>query len=159
MALTPEYAAGFFDGEGCVNFQLMRYRRYGKVRGRSISLRVMIGNTNLAVLRRFEETFGGSVHPKPRYAAQHKPTWVWAASFKQAVPFLLAIQPFVIVKTEQVALALEFAAWRGTGKSVRCDVPNPGHGAWVRRPDTLVREEEFKQRMHDLNRRGIPAVG
>lgn len=156
---TPEilaYAAGFFDGEGCVNFAVSRYRRHGELRGKAISLRVMIGNTDLEVLQWFVATFGGRIDKKPRHSSKNaRPCWVWSATFKEALPFLQAIRPYSRVKSSQIDLVLEFSAWRLQPVETRCYKLPGGRGTWKRTPESLAKEAEYKTRLHELNRRGI----
>lgn len=149
--ISPEYAAGFFDGEGCVNFAVSRYRRNGELRGKAISLRVMIGNTDLPILQEFQLTFGGKIHDKVLSSPRAKEAWVWTLTYSEAMPFLRAIQPFVRVKARQIALAIEFSEWRNRPIKERCYKLPAARGTWKRTPETLIKENEFKARLHGLN--------
>jgi intein-encoded DNA endonuclease-like protein len=52
--MTPEYAAGFFDGEGCVNCSSSRNNSF---------IRILVVNTNLEILQRFQAVWGGDINP------------------------------------------------------------------------------------------------
>lgn len=106
------YVAGFFDGEGCVNFTTR-----GKYK--SLLLRVMVRNTDRAVIDYLQSLFGGRIETKMAYPG--KPHWktsyCWRIDGAKAVEFLLAIEPWVRIKREQiwVAQAWEFARNKKSG--------------------------------------------
>ena len=102
------WAAGFFDGEGCV---LVNPRNNGKFH----SLFTSVTQQDPTALHLLKQRFGGNVTPdktatsgsyeRKRGAAL---VWRWKASSVEAHAFLRAIQPYTVVKAEQVRIALEF---------------------------------------------------
>ena len=151
--LSPEYAAGFFDGEGCVNITV-------RGRCRQVCLRVMLVNTDAEILSLFYAQWGGRL-TRPRV---HRDTWkpfralIWSG--QEAIDFLTVIQPYCRVKQRQIALAQEFWAFMKAPRMERCAV-DPGSTTRApfrvivrRTPATLDKELLFKQQMHALNRKG-----
>lgn len=151
--MTPEYAAGFFDGEGCVNITKRGKRQ-------QVSLRVMIANTNKDILDLFQLSFGGHVRISKRHKPDWKPFIQWVATGQTAMDFLAKISPFIILKTAQIKLAFEFWQFMQLPKTERCEIKAnqkpeyKGRVTLVRKPATLITEQEFKDRMHALNKKG-----
>lgn len=154
--LSPEYLAGFFDGEGCVNFTIAGANR-------QLKLRVCIVNTDRNILELIRAQCGGSL-PAPR---KHKnPKWkhfnMLTFHDATAVEFLRLIQPFVRIKAAQIALAIEFVEFMSGPRSLRCQKDwirrDDGQHSqlWTRTEKTKVRELDFKRRMNLLNRKGLP---
>lgn len=108
--ITDEYAAGFFDGEGCVTACL----RGGKQRNSSPILLVCIGNTNLEVLEMHKTRWGGSIaarggkHFKKVLEGRWQQQYQWVLASKMAMPFLKAIQHHVVIKKDVVMAALRY---------------------------------------------------
>lgn len=109
--INPEeaaYVAGFFDGEGCVNF----------ARGKSGQphIRVLIVNTNRAVLEYIQRLFGGDINRTVRQDGW-KQSWQLRVGWSRAIQLLEAIEPYVRVKADQVHLAFCWDHFRpGSGK-------------------------------------------
>jgi len=105
--ISEQYVAGFFDGEGCVYSQLQwiqgKYEKYPR-----ISVQVTIAQTDLNILKLIEKWFGGKtkIHMLNRTT---KTCYQWRVVGKiEVMRFLNTIRPYVVVKKEQVELALEF---------------------------------------------------
>lgn len=101
--LANAYAAGLFDGEGCVEVY-MRLTEATKHRNRDRSLRCSLSvcGTDFRPLEWLKIHFGGSVsvrHDPPR-----KPIGKWAVFGHEAESFAREIRPFLLVKAEQVDL-------------------------------------------------------
>jgi len=105
------YFAGFFDGEGCVCIYQSRGPRDRKDTGRT-TISVSVANTNKEVLDQFSAAFGGKVgthgHTKPRPGRDRLRMWNWAIQGLKCKPFLEAIRPYAVVKSEQIRLGLEY---------------------------------------------------
>jgi hypothetical protein len=101
--ITAQYAAGLFDGEGCVAV-------YMNGRKTSYSLQTMLRqNVNDAVSEVFaslRDKFGGSLmaHPTP----SGKRSYNWQLSGQNAANFLEFMLPHLRFKLEQARIAL---AW------------------------------------------------
>lgn len=101
--MTPEYFAGFFDGEGCVDIAKSR-------RGREYQLRVTISNTILGPLSLINHLYGGSIYEHTPKKETHKKLYQWSAVAIDAYTFLCDIAPYCMVKKDQIELALDFYA-------------------------------------------------
>ena len=107
--ISPLYAAGFFDGEGCVNCSSNK--------SGSPFVRILVVNTNLLVLEKFQATWGGDINKNHKSKEHWKQAYTWRLSHSAATQFLEDIYPFLVVKETQARLALEFANIRpGKGK-------------------------------------------
>lgn len=82
------WAAGFFDGEGCIRVT----KAYGGSFG---SLVVSISNTDIEPLEWIQERWPATLHRCSGQAANRKQAWIWIACARKALPFLIAIRPFV----------------------------------------------------------------
>jgi hypothetical protein len=104
------WAAGFFDGEGCV---LVNPRGNGKFH----SLFTSVTQQDPTALHLLKQRFGGNVTPDKTATSDSYErkrgavlVWRWKASSVEAHAFLKSIEPYVVVKAEQVRVALEFPA-------------------------------------------------
>jgi hypothetical protein len=98
---SPQYIAGFFDGEGCVGL-------YKNGRG-TYHLRVqVVQNVTKASAKLFDELrilYGGAWCPR-----KGKKSANWQLSGDNAEYFLKELQPHVRLKKDQVNLALHWLA-------------------------------------------------
>jgi len=121
MFIHNQYVAGFFDGEGTINFSCLhrtetrkRKQKIFKIRQTSYYewlARCAISNTNSQVLQEFLNKYGGSLRVNKsnnRIHSNRKPLFQWIVSSKQAELFVKDIYPFLIVKKEIANLFLEF---------------------------------------------------
>jgi len=103
------WAAGFFDGEGCVLVEQSKESRCKH--GIRTSLHATVTQTSLPCLQKYLEAFGGSISTSEyitpngrRWSVQYR----WSVRNEKAVNFLMAIQPYSIVKAEQILVALRY---------------------------------------------------
>ena len=119
--ITPEYAAGFFDGEGCVSYSCIhrsesrtpiekRKRRGSGTNYCEWIVRLTLSNTNLDVLLAFQDTWGGNVRANLPNGRNCKIIHQWIVLGYAAETFCYDILPYMIVKKRQVELFLEFRA-------------------------------------------------
>jgi hypothetical protein len=98
------YVAGIVDGEGtiCAN-----YRKQG-----DYILQVIIYNTSTVLMKWLIKNFGGKYYVRSVKSWNGKPgkiQYMWRPSGKKnRENFLLGILPYLVMKTEQAKLALEF---------------------------------------------------
>jgi hypothetical protein len=159
--ISLEYAAGFFDGEGCVMFRrhVQKHRKTGSLNN-SMRLFTNVNHTHLGILLQLRERWGGQVKYKPNKNLQdnRKDQYIWRLSSGRAKQFVQDVSPFIIVKRAQFDLALAFIAWRALPMRERCIRVPSGKGKlgnpWRRSPEALATEEAFKAKLHALNRRG-----
>lgn len=104
------WAAGFFDGEGCV---FVGPRSNGKFH----SLFTTVTQQDPTALHLLKQRFGGNVTPDRTATSNNYErkrgavlVWRWKASSVEAHNFLKAIEPYCVVKAEQVRIAIEFPA-------------------------------------------------
>lgn len=98
------YCAGFFDGEG--HIRIAKHSKRG-----SFMLQITAVQATEAPLPLFIKAFGGSLKRRVMsYRGRPKALWEWQASSKCAEEALREMQPFLIAKADEVALALEFRA-------------------------------------------------
>lgn len=122
---TDAWAAGFFEGEGCIYVG-----RIGKVRIRHI-VRCLITNTELSLLQIFETNYGGRIRTKKGTRLSRKPLWEWAVHAKTAAAFLTKILPYMNGKKKLNAIdalaicALMQPQLRGRDKSGRLALTSP----------------------------------
>jgi len=98
--IDTHYAAGFFDGEGCVYIGKNKPRRDRQSASPDYRLYVKIGNTYRAVLEQFRERWGGSIYSYPPKANRRR-MHDWAIVSNQAVAFLKDI--VALLKEKQLA--------------------------------------------------------
>ena len=109
------YLAGIFDGEGCINIRSKPRKgvdyRNGKdvVWNRSL-MQLCIANTKLGLMKWLISNFGGVYYTVRHDSAKNwQDCYIWKPKGRQNMNnFLLGILPYLIVKSEQVKLALEY---------------------------------------------------
>ena len=131
--MTPEYAAGFFDGEGCVNCSSSRNNSF---------IRILIVNTNIDVLKEFKEIWGGDINPNHKPKAHWKQAYTWRLQHKAATEFLIEILPFLIVKRKQAEAAIAFNDLR----------PMQGK-RWT--DESKAQANAFLEKIRQCNKKGI----
>lgn len=99
--ISIEYAAGFFDGEGCITGS----RGYND---RNAWLALSVASTNRGVLEEFERAFGGGILRAGKGNDRHKPSFVWRPGREEMYQFLYKALPFLIVKKPVVDVVLEY---------------------------------------------------
>lgn len=98
------YAAGIFDGEGCV-----RITKQQRDNGRSLqyAILVSISQKDGRLMDWLYGNFGGVVYMSHKTSQDN---WVynWRADNRKGYKFLKAVYPFLIVKKQQVEVAIRF---------------------------------------------------
>jgi hypothetical protein len=80
---TIAWAAGFFEGDGSVNWS-------GSL------LRLNATQTDLEPLRRLQDLFGGFIHEKKCYSnLSRKPQWLWQIQGKPAQQAFKRMRPYL----------------------------------------------------------------
>ena len=97
--ISDQYAAGFMDGEGCINVSSCRTSTY---------IRVLIVNTNREVLELFQQRWGGDIAQNKRHKAHWKVSYTWRVSHAACREFLNDIYPFLVIKKKQAEAAFIF---------------------------------------------------
>jgi hypothetical protein len=105
LSLTEKaYLAGILDGEGSIGV----YKRFvGKKKGASYSLRVMVGNTDVSLIR-WLQRLGGSIYEQKPKKSNWSVCYTWTVWANQAAAILEEVLPYMLVKREQAERALFF---------------------------------------------------
>lgn len=144
--MTPAYAAGLVDGEGCILIQHTK-QTYCHL--------VTIGMTSKArpLLNRMQASWGGRVKIARKATERWDEAHAWTVAGAEATGFLQDIQPYLVLKVEQARIALLIA-------QIRSELPP----RWEHRPDGQRswtdegrrRCATLKAYMHQLNAKGQP---
>lgn len=137
--LRVVWAAGFFDGEGCVSLSRKTSRETKSGYRYRLTLQVsQVKQEPLLVLR---DLWGGTLSHHKGINLNQQDYYSWTVEARKAEKALVDILPYLIGKKKQAKLALEFMA---TFPGNRKDMAN-----------TNVVREAMKSAMHLLNRRGV----
>lgn len=106
--ITPEYLAGFFDGEG--TFYLGKQIKNGKEYPHATVMLSQSGDSGLRLFEQIQKSYGGNIyqHLKP---GQHKAT---KAAYKMywnkedAITLIMAISDFLILKQKEALDVLTY---------------------------------------------------
>jgi hypothetical protein len=134
------WVAGLFEGEGTVTISWQRQRRYTQ-------LRVMLTSVDTEVIALLQRRWPGKLYSHtPKKSPNAREAVTWCLQARRAASFLAQIEPFV--RTGRVRAKVELAL---QSQAARTKGNHEGEAYHLR-------HEEFKRRMHELNRRGTPAV-
>ncbi len=108
------YLAGLFDGEGCISIASRPHATTDKRNGKEVvwkrtSLQISIANTNPALMRWLISNFGGVFYTHEFDNQKWKTRFSWQPKGrKNRAEMLLGILPYLVLKSEQAILALEY---------------------------------------------------
>ena len=104
------WAAGFFDGEGCIGITRDVRPASTRWRGGSVRhrLRLEVDQIDMAPLLILKELFGGALRARGARAESCNPIYEWKAHEALAETALREMLPCLVVKQRQAELALEF---------------------------------------------------
>jgi hypothetical protein len=155
------WAAGFFDGEGCITAK----STYTSSRGRK---RVLVGSLVVTVVQRvvdplyiFREMFGGAVRLNKNRTGN--PVWAIEYYGTDAMNILEALRPYLVVKREQAELALTMKDSFHTGGRQLTDDEIKRRQVWhaqmrqLKAPKAGVRPVTFYEPAH--KNKQIPLIG
>lgn len=161
VPLSPEYAAGFFDGEGHISILVTRPNKKHPTAFHRLRVGVSQKASHREVLDELAEMFGGAVYvrnSKKREALRWSIQADWVITrISDAEAFLRAIEPYIVVKREQIRVGLAFLASR----TLSARWTNAAGQFMGRRPLDLAEfelREGFRQQMLELNRLGTARV-
>jgi hypothetical protein len=143
--LTPQWLAGFFDGEGSIS--VVRHRGMP-------GLAVNITQCDLNTLVLIGLKYGAGRQPlaKPRRGNNHSQGWVLQFNGKSALPFLQAIQPYAVLKRKLVDWGVEMAKLHGQAGGNRRNAKGKMN------PTVRARREEILQLVTEENQSGKPSA-
>lgn len=116
--MTPTdlaWAAGFFDGEGCISIRqcARRSAQYRTLTSHDqFSLRIAVANRNPAPLDRFIALFGGVVSVRPHQSPTRGIAYALELYGAHAEAILRRLLPYLVVKAELAAVALAFREYQ-----------------------------------------------
>ena len=102
------WAAGIVDGEGCIHL----CKREG-----AYYVRLDVANTDIAMLHKLKELFGGAVNGKASGRDNRRPVWSWQVSHKTADTALRSMLPWFVTKRSQAEAALLARQYMGRAQS------------------------------------------
>jgi len=106
--ISAEYAAGFFDGEGCISC----YRNHNPSQS-AYHISVILTNGNKDVLQSINEKYGGRIYKQVSKNNNHRDAFHLSFTNHQSMlDFLISIFPFLIVKKKAVGLAIMYLKLR-----------------------------------------------
>jgi len=119
IAISPQWLAGFFDGEGCISAWVPKSEStYSKQRYPALKVQISQGDVN--ILRRIKDRYhGGSINAQARNGRVFCSTLSWTNT--AAEPFLRDILPYVILKRELCLIALEWIDCHRSFKSTEIE--------------------------------------
>lgn len=100
-AAMVAWAAGFFDGEGCI----FGYEHVERGHGR-FAFGLTVSQVVEAPIRTLHRYWGGSVRHLPRRVAIHSEQWHWQVRGRDAADFLRTVLPHLQVKAASARVAL-----------------------------------------------------
>lgn len=112
MKEKDAYAAGLFDGEGCmrINHRIRKSNPKSKTVYHEYSELVTISQRDGRMIDWLKENYGGNcylVSRKDNDRFSSEPIYMWIATNSQARNFMQKILPYLIYKKDQVAEALK----------------------------------------------------
>lgn len=128
------YLAGFFDGEGCVSISTRGRGGYG--------LLVSISQLTPVPLLIARARFGGSISRTPDKRG-YRAMVVWTVAARVAERALSEMRPFLIVKADEVDLALEFQR---------------GLDIWTDKEEEQVRRARLASELQQMKRRSYDHI-
>ena len=126
------WAAGFFDGEGCILIRKVHpSNRY--------AVRITVSQVNPTPIKVLHDLFGGHVSYQVPKNQNWNAQWKWEQDSKACVATLEKLRSYLIVKQDVADLAIQFQALKRKGIKTT--------------PELLSLEQEFKQKISSLNRK------
>jgi hypothetical protein len=143
--MSPEYFAGFFDGEGCISLFYCKIRPKKTApteRVMGFRLVALASNTDQTPLVALRERYGGAINLSKARNEKLKAVYSWRIIKRDAMrSFLTDIAPYTLVKKPQIDIALRYLATVAeSGKRI-------GQQAWDERLACYLE-------MQALNKRG-----
>lgn len=146
--LLPAWAAGFFEGEGCV--AIYKYRT--SAANYSHYLKVCITNNNPWGLTILQQHWGGKIRQRQTKKKRAR-TFDWTLYNRRARQFLEDVRPHLIFKQEQVDIGIAFLNHFRPHQGCPMTAEETGY-----RESLRVRLEELNTRGKDKVARGLPLV-
>ncbi len=141
------YLAGILDGEGCLRITRQRLRRKPRNSPRHWPT-LFVGNTSRPLADFLRRTFGGSIYRR-RPTVSHRPVYLWQLTTRASIfAILTAVRPYLLVKSAQADLLIEFITGLELGRKGRGR--GGGRGLFLA-PGELARRDRIYQQVRELN--------
>lgn len=139
-AVELSWAAGIFEGEGCVSIAVRNSDE-------TYRLVCVIGSTDREMVEFFHVRWGGWLQPGYGHRGNRKPSWSWTATASWAEKFLNDVRPYLRLPRIQakVELALQFRTRQSRSAHV------------YKARGYKAAQREIYHQMRGLNRRGAAA--
>ena len=95
------WSAGIIDGEGSISISRT-------AAGKSFRIRVRVNNTDINLVNKMQELYGGSIYLKVKGSNNRAPQWAWDVNSKTAYDALKKMCPYLITKKEICDLAISY---------------------------------------------------
>ena len=124
MKISRQYVAGFLDGEGTVTWKKTRNDHMS--RGFRYTPHIMLSNTNLKLLKRIQQQYGGTITKvsRKKRKSNHKIGYKLEFTSRKALNFAKTIFPFTIDKHSQLELFIEAYERGAFSRNNWCHKPN-----------------------------------
>jgi hypothetical protein len=143
--MNLHYAAGLFDGEGYVYI-------FKKEKGTTVCYVISTGITmcHYPTVKAFYDQFGGHLngHRADLRNSKHRTGFMWGAANQQAAKFLRKIRPYVLIKADEIDLAL----------ALQDHIDLHLSGSNLPRDERLAYREDLFQRCKELKKRTYPPL-
>ena len=137
------WAAGFFDGEGCVSIAKPVNSPNGDGKKyHSYQLQIIVAQRDRRPMDALVGLFGGGITPVKIHGSTY---WYFRRHGRKATPILQAILPFLVLKREQAELAIRFQKFHDETRPHRRDVG--------RTPEQMETLDLFYQQSRAMNAR------
>lgn len=138
------YVAGITDGEGCLSVRRIGANRYKQS---SFSFQLFVTNTNLEMLQYLKNVTGVGYINGPyiqnKDGANRRPYWKWRVPQGEAIPLLVLMQPWLIVKRKVTSLVFKLR-----------ESQNGLRNCFSLSADTVIERERIYAEIKEANRRG-----
>ena len=141
-ALRVAWAAGFFDGEGCISISKPINKRKNGVHYTGYQLQAIVAQRDRRPLEVIVGLFGGNITAVKIHGSTY---WYLRKHGAKAAELLEQLLPFLVLKKEQAELALRFHKYWNDTRPYRRDIG--------RSPDEMQTLEMFYQQSKQFNAR------
>lgn len=141
--ISPQYLAGFIDGEGWIG--IVKSSNSPAIAGR-----ICVANTDVDVLARIRDQLGvGRLYLNKRDKPHHRPFGLLVWTSRDALFVLRWVLPHLIVKRPQALLCAELIGLKLAPREER-------YSGLSLRPDVIARQNEIAAQLATLNARPRP---
>jgi len=103
------YLAGIIDGEGSISIEIQSKSIRHNRKCDYYSLRLLVVNTNLTLLKWIQSNFGGTIRAR-KSLPNRRQCYRWNLFSHKAAEVLSACEPYMIVKKAHVEVFIKFAS-------------------------------------------------